>query len=102
MATNKKPYKIIEPGTPVVLLTYMVGICPDGDIDEEYDEFPVHLRKLPEDVEGVNPATPDDDLKQEILRRAIKIERREHGTPKERQFTLGHVRLTRNRLAEAR
>lgn len=99
---NQKPYTVIEPGTQVVLLTYMVGLCPDGDEAAEYDEFPVHLRKLPTEVQDINPAAPNDDLKNEILRRAVKIERREHGTPKERKFTLGHARLTRNRLGSAR
>lgn len=103
--TNRKPYRVIEPGEQVVLLTYMVGICPDGNTDEEYDEFPVNLRfALDEADEKVNdPRFPSDDLKAEILKRAVKIERREHpSTPAERKFTLGHVRFKGRKLAEAR
>lgn len=101
---NRKPYRVIEPGEQVVLLTYMVGICPDGNTDEEYDEFPVHLRfALDEAEEKIDdPRFPSDELKKEILKRAVKIERRDHPTPAERTFTLGHVRFKGRKLAEAR
>lgn len=100
--TNSKPYTIIEPGTTVVMLTYMVGLIPDGDQESEYDPFPVHLRKLPEEVAEVDVIHPDEDLQSEILRRADKLERRNHPTAEERQFSIGHLRLVRQKLDVAR
>lgn len=108
--TNKKPYDIIQPGEPVVLLTYVVGLCPDGEVENEYEPIPVHLRKRPSEVNGdgtpenpgIDTAHPDEALRAEILKRAEKLERRDHPTPKERTFTLGTVRLSRQRLDVAR
>lgn len=99
---NQPRYVAIQPGEPVVLLTYMVGLIPDGDESNMYDPFPVHLRKRPEDVEHVNVSDPDDDLRREILKRADKLERREHPTADEREFSLGKVRLVRQKLDVAR
>lgn len=101
--TNSKPYDIIQPGEQVVLLSYMVSLRPDGDPDAEYDPFPISLRKRPEKVEGIDTAHPNEQMQDEILKRAVKIERREHpSTPKDRTFTLGAVRLTRQRLDVAK
>lgn len=99
---NVKPYDIIQPGEPVVLLTYMVGLCPDGVAEEEYEPMVVHLRKRPEAIESISTVKPDEDLRKEILKRAEKLERREHDTPAERKFTLGTVKLHRQRLDVAR
>lgn len=99
---NKKPYQIINPGEPVVLLTYMVGLCPNGDTDCEYEPIAVHLRKRPNEIVNVNPVNPDPHLRKEILKRADKIERREHSTPSNTTFTLGQVRLVRQKLDVAR
>jgi hypothetical protein len=99
---NQPRYVAIKPGEQVVLLTYMVGLVPDGDEDNMYDPFPVHLRKRPEDIETVNVSDPDEELRQEILKRADKLERREHPTAAEREFSLGKVRLVRQKLDVAR
>ena len=96
--TNTKPYDVIKPGEPVVLLTYMVSLRPDGDEDAEYDPFPVHLRKRSEAIKDLDTVHPDENLLREILKRADKIERREHATPDDVTFTLGPVRLARQRL----
>lgn len=110
MAKTNKSYDIIQPGEPVVLLTYLVGLCPDGEVENEYEPIAVHLRKRPEEVNGdgtdenpgINTAHPDQKLRDEILRRAEKLERRDHPTPPERTFTLGKVHLSRQRLDVAR
>jgi hypothetical protein len=99
--TNKRPYQVIEPGEPVVLLTYMVGLCPDGNIEQEYEPIPVHLRFRPDEIKG-DRANPDEELRKEILKRAEKLERREHSTLESTTFTLGTVRLTRQKLDVAR
>lgn len=99
---NSQPYDIIQPGEPVVLLTYLVGLCPDGQEEYEYEPIAVHLRKRPEAVKEINPARPNQELRDEILKRAEKLERKAHPTPKERTFTLGQVRLSRQRLDVAR
>lgn len=98
--TNKQPYRVLEPGEPVVLLTYMVGLCADGD--DEYEPIAVHLRKRPEEIAEVDTVHPDEALQREILKRAEKLERREHQTLPSTVFTLGSVRLKRQRLGVAR
>lgn len=100
--TNRQPFDVIQPGEKVVLLTYMVGLVPDGKAEFEYEPIPVHLRKRPEAVAELNTREPNEDLRKEILRRADKLERREHPTSDDTTFEIGTLRLVRQRLDVAR
>jgi hypothetical protein len=100
----KKQYDAIQQGDPVTLLTYTVGLIPDGAIEDEYEPFAVHLRFRPEVLAGQNVLDPKNvkvsegkTLADEILARAIKIERREHYTLADTEFTLGTVKFIRER-----